>query len=52
MYIVYYIYKYIARYKLIGLYFSACNMNNTRKANYQYEHFDFMVKNPSLNECF
>jgi hypothetical protein len=27
-------------------------MNNTRKANYQYERADFMVKNPRLTSVF
>ncbi|MCJ7784949.1 MAG: hypothetical protein MUP41_13530, partial [Desulfobacterales bacterium] len=31
---------------LIGICFSACDMSNTRKASYQYERADVMVKNP------
>ena len=37
---------------LIEICFSACDMNNTRKANYQYESADFMVKNPRLTSAF
>jgi len=38
--------------ELMGIFFSACDMSNARKANYQYKQTDFMVEKPGMNRLF